>query len=48
MARDYVRLNDLEKARKNIRLAPKNAPDQDWKALYNQKLEWLAARLSHS
>ncbi len=48
LARDYVRLNDLDKARKNIKLALKNAPDQAWKVLYNEKLEWLGAHLPHS
>jgi len=46
MARAYVRLGDLEKARQSIKQALKNAPDEDWKVRYNQKLDWLSARLS--
>ena len=46
MAKDYARLGDLEKARQTIKLALKNAPDDDWKVRYTQKLDWLAAQLS--
>jgi hypothetical protein len=48
MAKAYVQLGDLENARRDIKLALKNAPDEAWKLRYSEKLQWLAARLSHS
>ncbi len=46
MARDYFRLGDLGNAVKSLKLALKNAPDDSWRVRYNEKLKWLAARLS--
>ncbi len=48
MARNYVRLGDLEEAKRNLKLALKNAPSPAWKVLYHEKLAWLATQLPHS
>jgi tetratricopeptide (TPR) repeat protein len=44
MAKGYVRLGDLKRAGQSIELALKHAPDEDSRARYNRKLEWLAAQ----
>ena len=48
MARDYVQLGELQKARQCVELALKNAPDEIWKVRYSEKLQWLEAHLPHS